>query len=112
MLQLHTHCPSRKEYMEIRQKVRNGRRDNKLNSPRINSFYTLDKQNHSPNKTGNTANISYATIASSSRPIDDNNDISNQKIIEIYFEALDALEKCKTKYNKFRVLGNMLRHVI
>ena len=52
------------------------------------------------------------TIDSNSCPINDNNDISDRKIIEIYFEALAALEKCKTKYDKLRVLGDMLRHII
>ena len=38
--------------------------------------------------------------------------ISNEKFIEIYFEALDVLQKCKHKYDKKRVLGMMLKHII
>lgn len=36
-------------------------------------------------------------------------DISNEKILEIYF---DALQKCKNKYDKMRVSGKMLKYII
>lgn len=51
-------------------------------------------------------------MAKSRPPNDNNEDLSNEKILEIYFEALDALQKCKNKYDKMRVLGMMLKYVI
>ena len=46
-------------------------------------------------------------IKSRTEMVDD--DISNERIIEIYFEALDALQKCKNKFDKMRVLAMMLK---
>lgn len=39
-------------------------------------------------------------------------DISNERLLEIFFEAVDALQRCKNKYDKLRVLGMMLKHAI
>lgn len=40
------------------------------------------------------------------------NDISNEQILQIYFDAIDALQKCKNKFDKMRVLGMMLKQVL
>ena len=57
-------------------------------------------------------NVSYASVAGSNQRTQQNDSLTNKQILDIYFEALDALEKCKTKYDKMRVLGNMLKYVI
>lgn len=46
-------------------------------------------------------------------PIEDtDNDIPNQKLLDIHCQTLDELLKCKNKYDKMRLQGMMLRHVI
>lgn len=118
------HCPSRKEYLDIRLKVTNKRKPASLRRPTYTDFYSSEDEHpdarineilpkSSQKRSGKIDNhVSYATMASSIQRTDDNDNLSNEKILDIYFEALDALEKCKTKYDKMRVLGNMLRHVI
>lgn len=71
-----------------------------------NNFPRTFTQTHSFKKTP------YSSVVKSGPQPGENDDISNEKILEIYFEALDALQKCKNKYDKMRVLGMMLNHVI
>lgn len=118
------HCPSRKEYLDIRQKVTNKRSPLRMRRHSYTDNYTSDDEMPAPKsnvppakstikRSGKIENkVSYAAMASSSQRANDNDNLSNEQILDIYFEALDALEKCKTKYDKMRVLGNMLRHVI
>lgn len=42
--------------------------------------------------------------------IDDNR--TNDKLLDIFFSAIDALQKCKNKYDILRVLGMIIRHGI
>lgn len=114
-------CPYRKEYLEIRQKVTSKQRQNHTRRQNIPQSYFSDEELNIPTTSNNlpqhftqsynTKKVPYSTMAKS-RPHTEDNDISNEKIIEIYFEALDALQKCKNKYDKMRVLGMMLKYVI
>lgn len=56
--------------------------------------------------------VSYANIIDNNSQVECNDDISNEKLLDIYFEAIDALQKCRNKYDKLRVLGMMLRHAL
>ena len=56
--------------------------------------------------------ISYASKARFAHKSTDDDGLSNEKLLEIFFNAIDELEKCRSKYDKLRVLGNMLKHVI
>lgn len=117
------HCPSRREYLEIRKRVTNVRRPattHQFNDPVL---YTTDDElfntrysevpRFSQKASGKVENkVSYASVVKSNNKPQENENLSNQQILDIYFEAINALEKCTTKYDKLRVLGNMLRHVI
>lgn len=114
-------CPSRKEYLHIRHKVTQKQPPSRVSKKFSNVFITSDDDSsihalEDPLPTtfgskGNDRKISYAEMAKSNDKCNED-DISNEKILEIYFEALDALQKCKNKYDKMRVLGMMLKHVI
>lgn len=113
-------CPSRREYLEIRERVSSNRKKSKVSFSRpgfvasVEDFPSMNSQyNKEPAK-----NISWPSMTNRQKDKDlrllnhEDDDISNEKILEIYFEALDALQKCKNKYDKMRVLGMMLKHVI
>lgn len=112
-------CPCRKEYMEIRQRVTANRRTNKLISTQEypltkDDFPSISRQavpNLPPRWPHNGVNRHNEKTLNSNIH-NDNDDLSNDKILEIFFEAVDALQKCTNKYDKIRVLGNMLRYVI
>lgn len=116
-------CPSRQKYLEIRRKATQKRvgpkqiknvRNTVVLSEEEDCFETASAtrgKTHFPTYNDNQK-ISYAKMTKVNALIDDCDDIPNEKIIEIYFEALDALQKCKNKYDKMRVLGMMLKHVI
>lgn len=36
-------------------------------------------------------------------------DISNERLLEIFFNAVDLLKRCQHKFDKIRVLGMMLK---
>lgn len=111
-------CPSRKEYMEIRQKVTANRKYNKFIPSQDFSMSNDDFPSTSrqaaqfqvPSWPKNDHNSKNVPLSNSNNRTND--DLSNDKIMEIFFEAIDALEKCTNKFDKMRVLGNMLRHVI
>lgn len=116
-------CPCRKEYLEIRHKVTSKRKSSHtLQCADLETDFSEDElnmpttSNEIPSKFSpqfsNSKRMSYSTMAKSRPPNDNNEDLSNEKILEIYFEALDALQKCKNKYDKMRVLGMMLKYVI
>lgn len=56
--------------------------------------------------------IAEVARSGSKKTANETDNLQNQEILDIYFETIDALEKCKNKYDKLRVLGNMLQHVI
>lgn len=129
-------CPSRREYLEIRQKVTQNQRQQQSQNKRTEvnfsseDFPPINNTIHIPNsswphnhiETNNSIPQAYTSsytrrnfqndVSSPRRNYQNEDDLTNEKLLEIYFEALDALEKCKTKFDKMRVLGNMLRHVI
>lgn len=112
-------CPYRKEYLEIRQKVTSKHKPPNLRRYSLPETDFSEDEPDMPTTSNNisrnyfnTKKISYATMAKSRPQTEDNDDLSNEKILEIYFEALDALQKCKNKYDKMRVLGMMLKYVI
>ncbi|XP_065365524.1 uncharacterized protein LOC135958550 [Calliphora vicina] len=117
------HCPSRKEYLEIRQKVTNKRRPVRPRRYSDIEIYSSEDEQYeargndvpttSQRMSGKSENkVSYASVANTKHRTQQSDNMSNEQILDIYFEALDALEKCKNKYDKMRVLGNMLRYVI
>lgn len=106
-------CPSRKEYLEIKQKLalRNKQKNNNSHEPRVSNY------NHSthdiPSTSTRCSGISYADIVNNQNKTKDNNEeLSNERLVELYFEAIEALHKCKTKIEKLRVLGELLKHAI
>lgn len=118
-------CPSRREYLEIREKLSRNRRQIQPNTRLDFSVSpddfpsTLNRNEIIPNviwprnNTGNTNRTNTSQRAPEAHTnSNSDNDLSNEKILEIYFEALDALQKCKNKYDKMRVLGKMLSYVI
>lgn len=116
-------CPSRKEYLDVRRKVTHKHSLTRNTKYHSNVFISSDDEGSLP-ATGESLKasfslpcrkdrrVSYANVTKSAIQQNDNDDISNEKILEIYFEALDALQKCRNKYDKMRVLGMMLKHVI
>ena len=56
--------------------------------------------------------LSYTCVVKSNNKPQENDNLSNDQILEIYYGAINFLEKCKTKYDELRVLGNMLRYVL
>lgn len=116
-------CPSRQQYLEVRRKVTQKRAPTRqLRNVRNVPVYSEDESlleaaGGAPVKSflpsyKRNQNTSYAKMTKSVPQNEDNDDLSNEKILEIYFEALDALQKCKNKYDKMRVLGMMLKYVI
>lgn len=140
-------CPSRHEYMEIRQRVTNKQKVTRKPRHEETDSYIWDGDFRPPSRNDdmpgtsteqrlpplNRKNVSsrnfelpsfskatktnnkvpYATTARMAQSNEnDDNDLSNEKLLEIFFNAIDALEKCKTKFDKMRVLGMMLKHVI
>lgn len=117
-------CPSREEYLEMRQRLSNNNRQINANRNK-RPTYSFSEKDFPSNFNANDSNVikSWPRLnnpnpgrieRSPSReyhPTDDN-DISNEKLLEIYFEALDALQKCRNKFDKMRVLGMMLKNVI
>lgn len=116
-------CPSRKDYLKVRQKVTI--RNQPLRVTQNNRYVLYASEDEDLYRPGtdeairatfngpekHVKRVSYASqVKQQLKPEDD--DLPNEKILEIYFEALDALQKCKNKYDKMRVLGMMLKHVI
>lgn len=115
-------CPCRQEYLDIRQRI-----TSKYNGPtHINAnvsnanlntdcFPQSSNSKHVPKTYVPRSHYtkSYSEVAKN-KIVDNNNndDISNERLLEIFFDAVDALEKCQTKYDKLRVLGMMLQHAI
>lgn len=109
-------CPCRMEYLQLRQKFSSPK---KQQNRQTNTFSMSFDDFPQCGAQEATAHIpSWPRIDSSGRSnhhdVSHNNDdnLSNEKIMQIYFEALDALQRCKNKFDKMRVLGMMLRHVI
>lgn len=117
-------CPSRRQYLEIREKVtRNKSHFKTTNTRRTFSFSEEDfpqiTRNKEPILNNNWPNIgnveggkTQGRINIENNQCNDDNDISNEQILQIYFDAIDALQKCKNKFDKMRVLGMMLKHVL
>lgn len=109
-------CPFRREYLEIRQRITSKRPQMRYQRERLpdddfSEYETTITNKGIPTPGTNFNKVTYANMVKSRQQGEDN-DISNEKILEIYFEALDALQKCQNKYDKMRVLGMMLKHVI
>lgn len=117
-------CPYRKEYLEIRQRVTakhrpvSTRRQGASENYYIAEEFDDDVPSTSKNireklaQSQSSKRMPYASILKSKSQNEVSDDISNEKILEIFFDAIDALEKCRNKYDKMRVLGMMLKHVI
>lgn len=113
-------CPSRQEYLDIRQRIteRNGPRISRNRN--VEYSYSVEDfpqevGNHTqpPNRIWpNQQPGNQQRFNQNQGQYHDNDDLPNDKILEIYFEAIDALQKCKNKFDKMRVLGNMLKYVI
>lgn len=110
-------CPCRREYIEIRQRLTSKTRipDKRHNSNFImddSDFPQLTKQERPGNSHNFLQGIKLFSDVSKGKVRDNNDDLSNEKLLEIFFDAVDALEKCQTKFDKLRVLGMMLKHAI
>lgn len=115
-------CPCRKEYLEIRKRTTSRSQA----TPRKNSFVAntdvyaenfpqTANHDNEPKTYGPRSHSkkSYSEVSKDKNLNNNNNDdISNDRLLEIFFDAVDALEKCKTKYDKLRVLGMMLQHAL
>lgn len=110
-------CPCRREYIEIRQRLTSKSRtsDKRRNSNFLMEdcdFPQLSRQEHPGNEHNLFQGKKLFSDVSKGKVRDNNDDISNEKLLEIFFDAVDALEKCQTKFDKLRVLGMMLKHAI
>ena len=61
---------------------------------------------------GKDSKISYVDMINCNNKHNEDDNISNEQILEIYFEALNVLQKCENKYDKTKVLRMLLKHVI
>lgn len=120
-------CPCRKEYLEIRQRATSHRSflpQRHLNhAQEINlsaeSFPQLTNNNNLPSTSKTSDYFSrgkkFSEVTNTKHRNKSNieeDDISNEKLLEIYFDAIDALQQCQNKYDKLRVLGMMLKHAL
>lgn len=119
-------CPCRSEYLEIRNRAssRNINFSRSQHITKVSNVNTADyKIAHADNQppTSRTADFAshgkqtYANAAKSylrSEHIDNDNDISNERLLEIFFDAVDALQRCQNKYDKLRVLGMILKNAL
>lgn len=85
-----------------------------MNRPRVRPATAGAHTTHASSADQRTSGnrILYSSILSNNKHADDTDDLSNDKLLDIYFEAVDALQKCRNKYDKLRVLGMMLRHAL
>lgn len=111
-------CPCRREYLDIRQRLT---AKSRMPSIRYNSNFAIDDSDFPllPNQEHHAKTQHYVSQGKSllsdickNKTRDNNDDLSNEKLLEIFFNAIDALEKCQTKFDKLRVLGMMLKHAI
>ena len=113
-------CPSRQEYLDIRHRLTSKTRTTKMR-PNV-SFFDANEHDFPQlprrDSLGNTRNPHthgklFSEVAKDKCYDNNNNDdISNEKLMEIFFDAVDALQRCQNKYDKLRVLGMMLKHAI
>lgn len=109
-------CPCRDEYLELRQKLSNNNKQLKQTNRRPTFSFS---ENDFPNTLNNKGTIftkpwyienSQDDGKYKHHKTDDDNDISNERLLDIYFEAINALQRCKN--NTIRVLGMMLKNAI
>lgn len=113
-------CPCRQDYLEIRKRITTKNRNyhGKINFAGYESddddFPQLSNKEH-VNKTydhrSHTQKL-YSDIAKSNNDNNRNDDISNERLLEIFFDAIDALQRCQNKFDKLRVLGMILKNAI
>lgn len=83
------------------------------NEPVVFKCYNCAKKNPDKSQSQNKQLFSGVTRNNNNaKHFDNDNDISSDSLLDIFFEAVDALQKCQNKYDKLRVLGMMLQHVI
>ena len=59
-------------------------------------------------QTADCRKVLYSDISKYNRQTEESDDVSHEKLSDIYFEAFDPLQKCKNKYDKLRVfLGEL-----
>lgn len=112
-------CPCRQDYLNIRQRITSNsvpRRPKRRDVPVFNNieedFPQLLSTSTPYVQSADRRKVLYSDTTRYNSQEENSDDISNDTLLNIYFEAIDALQKCKNKYDKLRVLGNMLRHVI
>lgn len=120
-------CPCRKEYLEIRQRATSHRSfvpQRRVNNASdinitVDNFPQLANHDKLPSTSKNSDYFSrgkkFSDVTNTKHRNKSNNeedDISNEKLLEIYFDAIDALQQCHNKYDKLRVLGMMLKHAL
>lgn len=114
-------CPCRQDYLNIRSKITSNPAPIQNKQRNIQNVYNLhgdfpnlpSSSNSPPHAQPAVRNkLLYSELPYNNTQTDNSDDISNDKLLEIYFEAIDALQKCKNKFDKLRVLGNMLRYAI
>lgn len=117
-------CPCRKEYLSIRDRLTSRLGHNTQRRKHTADFhYNADDHPQLPTRKHvssspitydafNQNKRRYSEMAKISCNVDTSDDISNERLLDIFFEAVDALQKCQNKYDKLRVLGIMLRNAI
>lgn len=117
-------CPSRREYLEIREKITRNSKSIKVRNVSRSFSYSEDDFPHIINNREPMGNNVWPSVSNKetgkfqhrvsmeNNQSNTENDISNEQILQIYFDAIDALQKCKNKFDKMRVLGMMLKHVL
>lgn len=129
-------CPCRKDYLEIRQRLtsRSGG-TSRIRAQTADFAYNVDDhpqlssrehmsqttRTHDPSRTHDLTRTHdrfnhnkrlYSDAAKPSCSASAGDDLSNDRLLQIFFDAVDALQRCKNKYDKLRVLGMMLQHAI
>lgn len=117
-------CPCRQEYLDIRQRLTSRLKRNQIHrNPSNNTDFVYSKTDttfdHVPQTSKPyvhpTQHRLFSDVVRSNNNTErerESDDISNDRLLQIFFDAVDALEKCKNKFDKLRVLGMMLRHAI
>lgn len=113
-------CPCRQEYLEIRQRITSKSRpiSNRTNTSSFNivkeHFAQLPKQaRYNDTRNSHFQGSNQRSYDSKNNQVSNNyEDISNETLLQIFFEAVEALQKCHNKNVKLRVLGNMLKYAI
>lgn len=106
-------CPSRLEYLEIRQRI--SARNNRKPPPRFTpqSFPPLSTKTQSNNSQPTRQQVSYADLMGSVEShTESHNLFSLEQLFEIFCKHVEQLQKCKSKMDQMKVIASLLKHAV